>query len=226
MAEVSVIIPTENSADCIDAVLLSVFTQSKQDTEIILVDNASKDGTIRLIERYAEFDKRIKFVKLPRKTNLVDCCRIGVENATAPYVYFINGTKHVYVAQGCLFRLLNNIQKNDTDMVYSSCVMMNSTTFQPIPLYQISKKDFTAKGIFNINDVPEKMLFRLYLSPWAKLYKRKFLQKITWPKFEETFFLECLFKAKKNILRFEQFILLQFQRQRFGNAKRRQGRTR
>jgi hypothetical protein len=45
--------------------------------------------------------------------------------------------------------------------------------------------------------VPEKMLFRLYLSPWAKLYKREFLQKITWPKFEETFFLECLFKAKK-----------------------------
>ncbi|MEE6207245.1 MAG: glycosyltransferase family 2 protein [Alphaproteobacteria bacterium] len=198
MAQVSIVIPTENSVNNIDALLLSVFVQEViQDTEIIFVDNASTDGTLKLLDRYKKFDKRVQLIKLNEKTNIVDCCRIGAQEATAPYVYFMNGTKYVYIAQGCLSLLVDNIEKNNSDFVYSSCGMINASDMQIIPLYQIKKDDFIEKDVFSAADIPSNILFRMYLSPWAKLYKRDFLQKITFPEFEETFFLECVFKAEK-----------------------------
>lgn len=197
MAEVSIIIPTENSVNNIDALLLSIFVQSVQDTEIIFVDNVSKDGTKNLLDRYVKFDKRVQVIKLKKKVSLTECCRIGLEHATAPYIYFMNGTKFVYIGQGCLLRLLLNIQKYDSDFVYSPCGMIDKLTMVVIPLYQIASENFVQKTVFNADDIPSNLLFKMYLSPWAKLYKREFLQQITFPEFEETFFLDCLFKAKR-----------------------------
>ena len=177
MAEVSIIIPTENSVSNIDALLLSIFVQSVQDTEIIFVDNVSKDGTRKLLDRYVKFDKRVQVVKLRKN--------------------FMNGTKFVYLSQGCLARLIDNIGKYDSDFVYSSCGMVDALTMKGFPTYQIKKENFVQKEVFSVADIPNNMLFRMYLSPWAKLYKREFLQKITFPKFEETFFLECIFNAEK-----------------------------
>ncbi|MBP5398792.1 MAG: glycosyltransferase family 2 protein [Alphaproteobacteria bacterium] len=197
MAEISVVIPTENSVNNIDALLLSVFVQSLQDTEIIIVDNASTDGTVKLLDRYTKFDTRVKCIKLTDKTNITDCCRIGVEKATSPYVYFMNGTKYVYIGQGCLQRLLENIRRYDSDLVYSPCAIVNTSTFDVLPTYQVRPEKFVQQPVFNHNDISSYLLFRLYLAPWAKLYKREFLNKIDFLPFEETFFLECLFKAQK-----------------------------
>ena len=197
MAEVSIVIPTENSAANIDALLLSIFVQEEQDTEIIVVDNASTDDTLKLLNRYVKFDKRVHLVKLKEKVCVTECCRIGWEHATAPYIYFADSTKFIYLCQGCLARLIDNAKQHDSDFVYSSCAMINTHNMQGIPLYQIPKEDFIKEYVFNVADIPSDMLFKMYLSPWAKLYKREFLQKITFPEFEETFFLECIFNAEK-----------------------------
>ena len=197
MAEVSVIIPTENSADNLDALLLSIFTQSEQDTEIILVDNVSDDETLHLLERYRQFDKRVQVIKLKEKTSLTECCRIGMKKATAPYVYFMNGTKYVYLAQGCLARLLLNIRTFDSDFVYSTCLVVDAVNWTPLPFYQIKPENFVGKNVFNAGDIAADLLFRLYLTPWGKLYKKEFLEEMNFAPYEESFFLECLLRAKK-----------------------------
>ena len=197
MAQISVIAPTENSVNNIDALLLSIFVQGVQDVEIIMVDNVSTDETLKLLDRYEKFDVRVQVIKLKEKTSIVDCCRIALKKATAPYIYLADGTKFIYLSQGCFERLIDNAKKYNSDFVYSSCAMLDALDLQMIPLYQIKKEDFVQKEVFDVYDIPSDMLFKMYLSPWAKLYKREFLQKITFPEFEETFFLECLFNAKK-----------------------------
>ena len=197
MVQISVIIPVENSIDNIDATLLSVFAQSMQDTEIIIVDNASVDGTSELLKRYVLFDKRVQVIGLKQKTTRNDCCRIGIEKAHAPYIYLMDGTKYVYLAQGCLDRLLMNIQKFDSDFVYSPCLVVDAENWSFLPLYQVKPENFVHKKIFNSQDIPSDLLFRLYLSPWAKLYKKEFLLQGSFEPYEETFFLDCLLRAKK-----------------------------
>lgn len=197
MAKISVVVPIENSVDKIDAMLLSVFVQSEQDTEIIFVDNASTDGTLKLIERYTLFDKRVQLVSLKQKTTVLDCCYIGTQKANARYIYFIDGTKYVDLAQGCLARLLANIEAHNSDFVYSPCLIINPLDWSFSPLYQIRTDEFVQSKIFSEQDIPYNIIFRLSLSPWGKLYNREFLLKSDFPPYEETFFLDCILRAQK-----------------------------
>lgn len=57
--QVSVVIPTYNSADFLGEALQSVFDQTFDDYEIIVVDDGSTDNTRSLIERYAN---RIRYI--------------------------------------------------------------------------------------------------------------------------------------------------------------------
>lgn len=56
--DISVIIPTYNSADTIQACLDSVLSQSFADYEIIIMDGMSEDNTLDIIRNYG--DERIR----------------------------------------------------------------------------------------------------------------------------------------------------------------------
>ncbi len=56
---VSIIMPTYNRADLLPRAIDSVLRQSYQDWELIVVNDASTDGTKDVLERYAKRDGRI-----------------------------------------------------------------------------------------------------------------------------------------------------------------------
>ncbi|HMP90922.1 MAG TPA: glycosyltransferase [Kiritimatiellia bacterium] len=62
--QISVVIPTYNSASTIEATLASVLKQSQAPSEIVVVDDASSDNTLEILKRYGD---RIRV--LPRKKN-------------------------------------------------------------------------------------------------------------------------------------------------------------
>jgi glycosyltransferase involved in cell wall biosynthesis len=59
MVRISVIIPAYNAAATIEKTIQSVFAQTFQDFEIILVDDGSSDGTLRVLERFTDLRLRI-----------------------------------------------------------------------------------------------------------------------------------------------------------------------
>ena len=197
MADVSIIITTENSAENIDALLLSLFVQSVQTTEIILVDNASTDDTLKLLDRYKKFDNRVQVIKKKTKNATEKLIKSGVKRASAPYIYIMDGTKFMYIGQGCLQRLLDNIRKYGSDFVYAPCGVINALTFETLPMYQIQPEKFVQQPVFQAEDIPSDMLFRMYLSPYGKLFNAEFLRKCAFAPANEAFFLDCLFKAQK-----------------------------
>ncbi|MDE2071481.1 MAG: glycosyltransferase family 2 protein [Patescibacteria group bacterium] len=62
---VSVIIPTYNNADTIDVALRSILDQTLRDIEIIVVDDASTDGTLQAARAAAAGDARVRFITAP-----------------------------------------------------------------------------------------------------------------------------------------------------------------
>lgn len=60
-SRVSICLPTYNGERFLAAALDSVLTQSFRDFELIIVDDASTDGTTHIIETYAAKDSRIKY---------------------------------------------------------------------------------------------------------------------------------------------------------------------
>lgn len=83
---VSVVIAIYNAMPYLEECLDSVCGQTLEDIEILLVDDASMDGSLRLMERYAEKDGRIRLIRKERNTGKADSCNVGIDQATGRYL--------------------------------------------------------------------------------------------------------------------------------------------
>ena len=86
--KVSVIIPTHNRSHLLSKAIQSVLSQSFQDFEIIVVDDASKDNTAQIVNVFS--DKRIRYIR--HRVNKGDCRsrNSGVKHANGEYIAFLD----------------------------------------------------------------------------------------------------------------------------------------
>ncbi|RAF54686.1 glycosyltransferase family 2 protein, partial [Burkholderia multivorans] len=60
----------------------SALLQSEKDIEVIVVDDASTDETVTVVERYAE-DPRLKLIRLDSNRSAYQARRAGIDAARA-----------------------------------------------------------------------------------------------------------------------------------------------
>ncbi len=70
MPKVSVCIPTYNSAPFLAQTIDTILSQTFNDFELIIIDDASRDETVDIIRLYAEADPRIVFIRNERNLGL------------------------------------------------------------------------------------------------------------------------------------------------------------
>ena len=85
---VSVIIPTYNREKCILASIESALMQTYENIEIIIVDDASIDGTEELIKNID--DERIHYIKNNINLGPAETRNIGVKIAKGEYIAFLD----------------------------------------------------------------------------------------------------------------------------------------
>ena len=73
---ISIIMPSLNVKPFIEECLLSVINQTLKSIEIICVDAGSTDGTLELINNYAQKDSRIKIFHSDKKSSIAHYFRI------------------------------------------------------------------------------------------------------------------------------------------------------
>lgn len=88
MEKVSVIIPMYNSSRFIVECVNSVINQTYKNLEIILVDDKSKDSTLKKVNRIK--DKRIKIIKLKKNVGAAEARNKGIEASTGNYICFLD----------------------------------------------------------------------------------------------------------------------------------------
>jgi glycosyltransferase involved in cell wall biosynthesis len=86
---VSVIIPAYNAARTLETTVQSVYGQSLQDFEIVIVDDGSKDNTLEVARRIAASDSRIKVVA-QSNSGAAAARNAGIKAATGEYVAFLD----------------------------------------------------------------------------------------------------------------------------------------
>ncbi len=112
---ISIIIPCYNIEKYISKTLESVFNQTYQNFEIILVDDGSKDNTGKLLDDYSKKDKRIKVI---HKVNegVSQARNIGIENAVGEYIYFLDGDDLI---ENNLLERANEVFENNEIEIFS-----------------------------------------------------------------------------------------------------------
>jgi len=89
--KVSVIIPTHNYAEYLPDCLDSLLTQSMQDFEIIIIDDASTDNTQEIIERYSKiFGQKLISLKPEKKVGRGGIRNYGLSLAQGEYITFLD----------------------------------------------------------------------------------------------------------------------------------------
>ena len=88
MPKVSVIVPVYNVEDYLEQCVKSILSQTLEDIEVLLVNDASTDGSLK-VARSFETDKRVRVLEKPHG-GLGDTRNYGVARATGEYLAFID----------------------------------------------------------------------------------------------------------------------------------------
>ena len=126
MAKISIITITYNSEKVIEKTLKSVFEQEYRPLEYILVDGASKDRTVEIIERYIPFFEeagiQISLVSEPDK-GISDAFNKGIRRATGDIIGITNADDMI------LPNMLTYVGENfptDVDVFYGNILWEDS----------------------------------------------------------------------------------------------------
>jgi len=83
---VSVIMSVHNDDAYLEQSIRSIINQSLKDLEFIIVDDASTDNSLEIIQQYATIDHRIKLLKNKRRIGLTRSLNKAIEYAKAKYI--------------------------------------------------------------------------------------------------------------------------------------------
>jgi glycosyltransferase involved in cell wall biosynthesis len=115
----SVITVVYNNVDHVERTLLSVINQTYPHIEYIVIDGASTDGTLQVIEKYK--DRIAKLISEPDK-GIYDAMNKGLTLATGDYVLFMNSGDEIYAHETVahVFATADN-----ADIYYGETEMIN-----------------------------------------------------------------------------------------------------
>lgn len=111
MKQFSIITICLNEADAIRKTCESIVEQTSRDFEWIVVDGASTDGTLGVLEK---FRKRIDCLMSEKDEGIYDAMNKGIALASGRYVIFMNGGD-AFAAKNVLEKVANAPQK---DLIY------------------------------------------------------------------------------------------------------------
>lgn len=91
MAEVSIIMPCHNGAQYIRQAVESVLAQTYGDWELLIIDDASTDGSVDIAQEYCAKDSRIKLLHTTASTGKPATARnVGIEAASGRFIAFLD----------------------------------------------------------------------------------------------------------------------------------------
>jgi len=93
----SFIIPTFNSGGTLQNTLGSLSLQRCRNFEVIIVDGASTDNTLNLVERFSQSEKDIGIIVISEIDNgIYDAMNKGIKLSSGKYIYFLGSDDRLY----------------------------------------------------------------------------------------------------------------------------------
>ena len=144
--KISIITVSCNSSLTISSTIESVLSQKNIDLEYIIVDGASKDGTVDIIRQYAEKKSCIKWIS-EKDNGIYDAMNKGIGLATGEVIGILNNT-----LESCYGNLL--YVKNKKPYRYWKSGEPRSFIngwMPPHPAFFVRKKVYEKYGVFRLD---------------------------------------------------------------------------
>lgn len=119
--DISVIIPTLNSAKTLASCLDSLVNQTFKNIEVLIVDGVSTDDTIKIINQYKETNTYIKYISEPDK-GIYDAMNKGIKKSVGNWLYFL-GSDDTFYDDDVLLKIKTKIDKSPHKIIYGNVLM-------------------------------------------------------------------------------------------------------
>ncbi len=167
---ISVIIPLYNNDRFIGKCVESLLNQTYDNCEIIIVDDASTDNSLKIVQDYAQRDARVKVFYGKKYSGVSAVRNCGLENACGDYVCFVDSDD--YVSKYYLQSLITSLKDTCSDI---SCVGVAKVSEKQ---KQKLNKPFIANNykVQTFNQIEGlELLFtgrKIRMNIWNKIFKR------------------------------------------------------
>ncbi len=180
--EISVIIPLYNSEKYIKETIESVLSQGFKNFELIIIDDASTDNSLKITRELAKKDNRIRLFKSKTNKGRASSINVGLRNAKAQYITFLDSDDIMYPGRlkKQMFFLKNH---PEIDMIYGDILkfwengtkkIYNSVEFSDTeePLKRLKK---FAKGKQEIKEAYKALDKEKFIPGASIMFRRKII---------------------------------------------------
>lgn len=91
----TIIVPVYNSEKTIRNCINSIFTQLPKDSEIVVINDGSTDGTLGILHEYTKMDSRIKVYSY-ENAGVSMARQRGINHAKGEYIIFVDSDDTIY----------------------------------------------------------------------------------------------------------------------------------
>lgn len=212
----SVIVPVYNTEKYIEACIDSILAQTYTDYEIILVDDASTDGSGRICDAYAA---NYHFIKSIHKEHggPTHTRKAGLKEASGTYVSYIDSDD--YIDPHMYEFLMDKLSEYHADIAICNVVIETENT--RIPLYLSYKEGFYDKDQLKREIYPsmlfsnEKNMPGIHPSLCNKIIRRPILEQVIISIADEIYFGEdgictypCMLDAESVYITYDKFFYI------------------
>lgn len=212
----SVIVPVYNTGKYIEACIDSILAQTYTDYEIILVDDASTDGSGRICDAYAA---KYHFIKSIHKEHggPTHTRKAGLKEASGTYVSYIDSDD--YIDPHMYEFLMDKLSEYHADIAICNVVIETENT--RIPLYLSYKEGFYDKDQLKREIYPsmlfskEKNMPGIHPSLCNKVIRRPILEQVIVNIADEIYFGEdgictypCMLDAESVYITYDKFFYI------------------
>lgn len=181
---VSVVVPIYNAEKYLSACLDSILNQTYTKIEIILVDDKSKDDSIKIAQKYTKKDSRIKLISKEINQGINQSRKTGFENATGEYIMFVDDDD--IISENLIKDHLEALSDTGADISISKAFWWNENDI--IDMDGVYERG----GSGDVKVLSKKLAYRSLIteaSPfsdtevgmlWNKLHKRSYFEGYDW----------------------------------------------
>lgn len=166
---ISIIVPVYNSKNSLPKCLDSLLQQTLQDIEVIALDDASTDGSLDLLQKYAASDERVKVFSDGNNLGPGRRRNQGISQARGKYIMMVDSDD--WLEQDACRQLAEKVKEVDYDAVSFNAYIDYQDKSIENNYYQI-KQEFCGTW----RDV-SSLIFKTPFHSCHWLYKRSFLEK-------------------------------------------------
>ncbi len=136
MIKITIITVVYNNKSTISRAIESVLSQNYSNIEYIIIDGASTDGTIDIINTYKN---RISKIISEKDKGIYDAMNKGIEIATGDVVGILNSDDS-YIDENSVSEIAKTFENYNTDSVFADVIMVKEHDQNAIVRYYSAKK--------------------------------------------------------------------------------------